>query len=695
MELIYLDGLSPTTRTGGVLKFLIEQGGVDKMHIGKILINDGLATAELESNKTAKVVKRLDGAVLYGRKVAAWMQRGDQAHFAQFDRWLAMEAEAERKVAADKKRQRDYGLNRLAIRTEDVGLGGRTLVLLAPKNESVKLPYTKLGSGTPILLTEEGTASPRSWRGIVSKVTRAGIELALNQSPESEAGTYAITLASDEIGRQRMQRAMTRAASANGTPLATLRDVLLGEAEAEQARAPQANFIPAAHLNDAQLGAIAFALAAEQVAIIHGPPGTGKTTTLTALILAAVARGDKILACAPSNLAVDNLAARLAAAGANIVRVGHPVRVHKIVRPYALDVLVEQHPDYRRAKKTRKEAAALNRDAGKWKRAAPEKGAKRGMRDEARELFDEARQMETAAIESVMNAADVVLATLTGIDSNTLGQRQFDLCVIDEAGQSTEPASWIPIVRAKRLVLAGDHQQLPPTVISQAAEQAGFGVSLLERLITTQPGLARRLDVQYRMHGQIMGFSSAEFYDDSLIAHDSVAGHLLTDLPSVTAVPITETPLEFIDTAGASYDEEQAADSKSRTNSQEAALAIKKVTQLQENGVAADQIALITPYSDQVNLLRELLPDEIEVSSVDGFQGREKEVIIISLVRSNSDGEIGFLAETRRMNVALTRARRKLIVIGDSATIASDPFFGRFIDYTETHMAYRSVWEEM
>jgi predicted DNA helicase len=245
-------------------------------------------------------------------------------------------------------------------------------------------------------------------------------------------------------------------------------------------------------------------------------------------------------------------------------------------------------------------------------------------------------------------------------------------------------------------VLAGDHCQLPPTILSPEALEGGLGVSLFERMMRCSDGqLHRRLDVQYRMHQAIMDFSSAEFYDGSLIADPSVAGHLLAELPGVADEPLTQLPVEFIDTAGAGYDEEPEPDGESRRNPREAALIAAKVQSLLVAGVPARDIGVITPYAAQVRLLREIAatPD-LEIDSVDGFQGREKEAILISLVRSNPRGEIGFLADTRRLNVALTRARRKLLVVGDSATLGTDAFFHRLLGYFETRGAYKTVWEE-
>ena len=304
--------------------------------------------------------------------------------------------------------------------------------------------------------------------------------------------------------------------------------------------------------------------------------------------------------------------------------------------------------------------------------------------------------MEFRPPKGILDSAAVICATTTGIDSQLLGPRRFDLVVIDEACQSTEPGCWIPLLRGDRLVLAGDHCQLPPTVVSQEAAAEGFGTSLFERLVEHYgTGITRRLTVQYRMHQAIMDFSSRELYDGKLEAHASVREHRLCDLAGVAAARITEWPLEFIDTAGAGYDEELEPDGESRLNRQEAELVAGKVRELVDAGVAARDIAVISPYGAQVRLLREQLDvPGLEIDSVNGFQGREKEAVVISLVRSNPKGEIGFLGDIRRMNVAMTRARRKLLIVGDSATLGGHPFYARLLEYCEGLGAYRTVWEE-
>ena len=366
------------------------------------------------------------------------------------------------------------------------------------------------------------------------------------------------------------------------------------------------------------------------------------------------------------------------------------------LRQHTLDLLVDDHADVRLARKLVKEARGLFRKASRFTRAKPLPGAKQEARQEAKSLLDDARRLEAQAVEQILDRADVLCATTTGLNSEILGTRRFDLAVIDEACQSTEPGCWIPLLWCERVVLAGDHCQLPPTVVSQQATKEGLGRSLFERCIDMLgPSIARRLTVQYRMHQAIMDFSSLEFYDAELEAHAAVQQHLLVDLPDVEATPITESPVDFIDTAGASFDEELEPDGESRLNRQEATLVVHKVRQLTDAGLSPADIAVIAPYAAQVRLLREqLAEDELEIDSVDGFQGREKEAVIISLVRSNPRGEIGFLGDIRRMNVAMTRARRKLIVIGDSATLAGHPFYARMLEYFETIQAYHTVWEE-
>jgi ATP-dependent RNA/DNA helicase IGHMBP2 len=626
-------------------------------------------------------------------------------HFVRLARLLELESRAEAKQALERSRRLSpaeaeatgNSLVDLVIADESSGLGGRILLRFVKRQQGLRLPWHRLSVGTPVLLSAaEGQASPGR-RGIVSDRTEAAIEVAFDNVPAEadEPDSWRLDLSYDEIARLKQRAALQQAQTARGNRLAELRKVLLGERDPEFARRKEIDPLNAS-LNISQRQAVEFALSARDIALIHGPPGTGKTTAVVELIRQAVRRGEKVLACAPSNLGVDNLLERLAEAGERVVRLGHPARVLPELRARTLDLLVENHPDVGLARKLAREALQWRRKAARYTRAKPQKGAKREMRAEASALLADARRLERAAVAGILDSADILCATTTGLDNELLGERRFDLAVIDEACQSTEPGSWLPLLRCERVVLAGDHCQLPPTVISREADEQGFSVSLFERVIRLHgPPIARRLTVQYRMHADIMGFSSGEFYDHDLQADSSVIDHVLCDLPGVARQRLTETPALFIDTAAAGYDEEIEPDGESRLNRQEAALIVRKVHELFAAGIAPQQIAVIAPYAAQVRQLRaELDLPGLEVDSVDGFQGREKEAVLISLVRSNPTGEIGFLADIRRTNVALTRARRKLIVIGDSATLSSQPFYSRMVTYFEDHGAYHTVWEE-
>ena len=624
-------------------------------------------------------------------------------HFSRLARLLELENRAEAQRALQRSRRlrpadaekSGSSLIDLTIIDEEAGLGGRYLVRFAKRGRA-DLPWTRLDAGSPVLISPMQPGDSH-WRGVVSRRSPASIQLALDYLPDeiNDIELWRFDLASDDVALVRQQAALERARLARGDRLAELRQVLLGQRPAKFAQ--QVDDEPLnAGLNEPQRAAVRFALSARDVALIHGPPGTGKTTTVVELIRRAVRRGEKVLASAGSNIAVDNLLERLAAAGERVVRLGHPARVLPELQAHTLDLMVEEHRDVALAHKLVKEALALFRKAGRYTRARPEPGSRQATRQEAKSLLADARRLENQAVEQILLQADVVCATATGLNDELLGDRRFDLVVIDEACQMIEPSCWIAIARGERVVLAGDHCQLPPTIVNDEALAQGLGVSLFERLMNRSAAdLSRRLSIQYRMHESIMAFSSAEFYDGDLQADPSVAGHRLCDLPNVSHAPLTETPVEFIDTAGAGYDEQQEPDGESRLNPREGELVMRKVNALMEAGLGARQVAVITPYAAQARWLRERLKAPgLEIDSVDGFQGREKEAVVISLVRSNSAGEIGFLADVRRMNVALTRARRKLLVIGDSATLASDPFYRRLFDYFEQIGGYRTVWEE-
>jgi ATP-dependent RNA/DNA helicase IGHMBP2 len=746
MPVIHLEPVPRRVTKSDVLSLLHTVGGLDRQRVGKIELHGGTATVEVPEGWQFRLARQLDGQVLGDRPVRVWAERSSSSraageeHFERLARLLQLESAAEAQQAVERARRLSpaeaercgTSLIDLALLDEDTGLGGRQLWQLGKQNRS-PLPWTRLDVGSPVVLTPQtnrpskkglvpghgrpvpdpkmglapghgrpvpvpfSDAFSDTHRGVVYQRTDQTISVALGSSDDDPGDheAWRLDLADDEVALKRQRSALERAAAASGDRTAKLRDALLGLRDPEFSAETDEPLLDCG-LNDTQQQAVRFALAARDVALIHGPPGTGKTTAVVELIRRAVRRGERVLACAPSNMAVDNLLYRLVAAREKVVRLGHPARVLPELREHTLDLLVDSHPDVRLARKLVKQAMGLFRQAARYTRARPEPGARQQTRQEARQLLADARRLEMQAVEHLLNTADVLCATTTGLDSEILGTRRFDLAVIDEACQSIEPGCWIPLLRCDRVVLAGDHCQLPPTVISPEAAAEGLGISLFERLMDLQgAAISRQLTVQYRMNEAIMAFPSREFYGEGLVADASVRGHRLADLPGVQATALTESPIEFIDTAGAGFDEEVEPDGESRLNPHEATLVVRRVQELLDAGLPAADLAVIAPYAAQVRLLRERLPvPGLEIDSVDGFQGREKEAVVISLVRSNPRGEIGFLADIRRMNVAMTRARRKLLLIGDTATLCSHPFYQRLIEYLETLGAYRTVWDE-
>lgn len=457
---------------------------------------------------------------------------------------------------------------------------------------------------------------------------------------------------------------------------------------------------PIAKLNKAQQLAVNHIVAAQQLAIVHGPPGTGKTTTLVQAVKTMIKQhGKQILVVAPSNTAVDLLSEKLADEGLNVLRIGNPVRVSEKLFSLTLDSKMAAHASIKEVKDLKKQAAEYKKMAHKYKRnfGRAEKEQRKALFDEAHKLMKAVAGTEQYIVEDLIGKAQIVTATLVGANHYTIKDRKFDTVVIDEAGQALEPACWIPILKAQKVILAGDHCQLPPTIKSNEAAKAGLSTTLLEKCIALHPNAVVLLEEQYRMHTQIMAYSSKVFYEGKLKAHEAVAGHLL--FPGDTA-------LNFIDTAGCGFEEQR--EGTSIYNSEEAVFLLKHLTQLvlklAEVYVAENfpSIAVISPYKQQIHALKDLLlnhpvlqlyNEKISVNTIDSFQGQERDIVYIGMTRSNNEGVIGFLSDIRRMNVAMTRGRKKLVVIGDSATLSRFPFYSDFIAYAESIDAYRSAWE--
>lgn len=456
------------------------------------------------------------------------------------------------------------------------------------------------------------------------------------------------------------------------------------------------------NLNESQSNAVDKILSANELAIVHGPPGTGKTTTLIQAIKALIKQeNQKILVVAPSNTAVDLLSEKLSAEGLNVLRVGNPARVSERLQKLTLEAKMAEHDYLKETKRLKKQAMEFKNMAHKYKKSfgKSERDQRKALFDEAHKIMKEVGNTEQYIIDDIVSKTQVITATLVGANHYTIRNLAYNTVVIDEAGQALEPACWIPILKAKKVILAGDHCQLSPTIKSNEAAKNGLSKTLLEKCIELHPEAVTLLEQQYRMNSTIMGYSSKVFYQDKLKAHESVANSLLFD---------NDFPLLFIDTAGCGFEEK--LEGTSSTNPDEAAFTFKHIN-LFINELSkkhADEnfpsIAVISPYKQQINLLKtqfEHSPDlqkykeNISVNTIDSFQGQERDVVYISLTRSNDKGEIGFLSDIRRMNVAMTRARKKLVVIGDSATLGQHSFYADFIEYTEKKGGYVSAWEFM
>lgn len=431
------------------------------------------------------------------------------------------------------------------------------------------------------------------------------------------------------------------------------------------------------HLNESQKNAVKAIVSNENLTIVHGPPGTGKTTTLLEGILQLTQQGEKVLVSAPSNTAVDNIARGLIKLNVNILRVGNTTKVDETVFPYTTEGKLTDSKQQKEIKKLKIRAEELRKMANQYKRrfGKEEREQRNLLLKEVKNIRKEIRDLRNYFEEILFDQAKVILGTPIGLNDFISSGQCFDTLVIDEAGQCMEPMAWVVFPHANKWVLAGDHLQLPPMVLSEEAKRKGFNTSILEYGFKNSTNVYF-LDTQYRMRKAIADFSSEYFYHGNL----KTASHLDN----------TGLHISFFDTAGAGFEEEKGGDGVSLLNQGELDVVQKIIDSEKLN---KSNVAFISPYSGQVDLARSMYGKELVISTIDSFQGQEKEIIIISLVRSNDDNIIGFLSDYRRMNVALTRAKEQLFVIGDSSTIGSDPFYAQFLEYMENNNAYRSVWE--
>ena len=485
-----------------------------------------------------------------------------------------------------------------------------------------------------------------------------------------------IQLFFDETSYRLMFDALDRVTRAKTGRLAALRDIFYTKAPAQKFTFDPIRF---PWLNPSQEHAVNEVLRAKDVAIVHGPPGTGKTTTLVEAIYETLRRESQVLVCAQSNMAVDWISEKLVDRGVAVLRIGNPTRVNDKMLSFTYERRFESHPDYPQLWSIRKAIREL-----RSQKKRPDSWHQKMDR-----LKSRATELELRIRSSLFGEARVVACTLTGAANRVLEGEKYSTLFIDEAAQALEAACWIAIRKAGRVVFAGDHCQLPPTVKSIAALKGGLGKTLMERIVEQKPQVVTLLKVQYRMNEQIMHFSSDYFYHGEVETAPEVSHRGILDY---------DVPMMWIDTADVDGKEEFVGESFGRINRAEAELTLhtlelyfQKIGKQRILNESID-VGIISPYRAQVQLLRKMIRAReffrpyrhlISVNTVDGFQGQERDVVLISLVRSNEGGDIGFLRDLRRMNVAITRARMKLIILGSAQTMTSHPFYGRLHEYVE------------
>ena len=608
----------------------------------------------------------------------------------------------------DERRKKGITWYPVEITNEKMGLGDHLMVDVERNTDTDKRHLFQVGSVAALFSNRDGgKKAPPTATAVISKIKDNTIQLAFqgDELPDwvyEDQGKLGLDLYFDERSYREMNKALDRVIEAENNRLADLREILLGKGTPGFHKGELGKGYP--NLNESQNEAVEKVSQAHDVAIIHGPPGTGKTTTMVQAIRHTLRTEKQVLVCAPSNSAVDLLTERLGEVGVDVVRIGHPARISDELQKHTVDYKVSKHPGYQELKRYKKEAEQMRTQALKFKRkfGYEERQQRKELLRESRKLKKQVFALEDYILKDTIDKAQVVCATLVGAAGKLLAKKKFHTLFIDEAAQALEPACWIPLAKTHRVIFAGDHCQLPPTIKSFPAARKGLATTLFEKCIERQE-VDVLLQTQYRMLNEIMEFSSRKFYDGMLIAHESVAHDYLCQRDME---PMMTLPVEFIDTAGIGYEEKYNQESKSTSNPEEANLLLKRLTQLAEaldrQGMPPPSIGIIAPYRDQVLYLRRnilnhpdlepLLP-HITIDTVDAFQGREREIICISLVRSNDKNEIGFLADIRRMNVAMTRARQKLIMIGDSATLGNNEFYRDLLEYVESVEGYRSAWE--
>ena len=693
---------------------------IKSSNIAKVYEADGWFLYKLTKNSFFKLPKEMiPSRELEHRIKSIHNYIEEYKSLIDIERRAEMDAQIKEIRTTSPKEREDYGRAILGLKGRSAG---RKFDLYLVRFSRDALIQTEITSGD-IVLISRGDPLKSDLTATVMQVSKNYIEVAFLSKPPAwcKDDNIRLDLFVNDVTFKRMERNLEKMRHID-SPISHIRDILLGLTPSKPSNS--LNFVPDnENLNSKQKEAVSKALGAKDIALIHGPPGTGKTTAVVETIVQLIKQGKKVLATADSNVAVDNILERLSKKdGINLVRVGHPARIDESLEKFSLFSRIEADERSKRVKMMLEEASKLVEVRNRYSKPTPSR--LRGMSKErvkklsalgksyrgvdvktiqsmaqwikedekVEKFFSAIRELEEAIVQDIISNADVVLSTNGMIGAEMFEGVTFDVAVIDEASQQMEPSTLLPMMRAKKVILAGDHKQLPPTVISNLDT---LKHSLFEKLMDRDDITQTMLEIQYRMHKKIMDFPNQLMYDGKLKAADNVANRklLLKNLPDdqeIAKILDPNKPIFFLDTSiSETSDNKETIQPKSTSyeNTFEAKIVASIVKSLVEGGLDASEIGIITPYLAQVKRIEKICKEEgvvCEVKSVDGFQGREKEVIVISFVRSNIDNSIGFLKDKRRLNVAMTRAKKKLIMIGNKTTLeANDPFdrLFKFLDY--------------
>ena len=735
MHYLLVRKLNHGIKAGDVVGALTNQTDLSPDALGNIEFDDTFAEIEIFRDTNSYDPENIDSIGSSEVEVARWKEDSWEtlsSYVSKYRELVQIEREEEmerheREIRTTSGHEREkMGRALLHMRGKDAGedLGGKKMVKFSRNRKGEELPETEITVGDLVTLSKNDPTRDDNPTGTVAEKTNYSITVAFE--PPTDGFIFQKGLRADlyvnDITYQRTLEALEKLPFHRDKSQAKKLIGLLPVDEVEPG-----DFDPADDkLDSSQSRAVRRAVNADSFFCIHGPPGTGKTTTLSSVIEELVSRDVSVLATAASNTAVDNMVEFLAEKDLEVVRVGHPARITPFLREVSLDYRVQKNPKYKKSRDLREEAQELQDEqdsyqfpSGRYRRGMSatqihqlaEKGSgSRGVsRDKIQEmstwlklqeeidrLYERSKELEDEAIDEVIASSDVVCTTNSTSGSELMENRSFDVTVIDEATQATEPSCLIPINKSERAIFAGDHKQLPPTILAEEAKKE-LQVTAFEKLVSREGDKLREmLLTQFRMHRKIMHFSNERFYEGKLKANSSVANHSLADLgldsgkledskEPIAQALVPDPPVVFLDTADLDGGERQRPGSTSRENRTESEIVAKVASPLLDS-LEPREIGVISPYDDQVDLLRSRLgEEELEVKTVDGFQGREKEVIIISFVRSNPENQLGFLTDERRLNVSLTRARRKLIMVGDSGTLSSHGTYESLLDLVRQH----------